>query len=393
VCLRCTGNTAGDQCEVCAPGFFGDAITAKNCTACACHALGSTAPTCDSAGVCACIAGVQGAKCDTCTPANMNNAYIGVGSVIGPQGCQPCDACTTGLLAAADTTAALATAENLLMQQNLDTMTNLLLSTDFLIMVQDALTIVEGEAVQASLIASGNFSSIVTQLSNTLALLNPNGTFATALDTLMDASHFLAEWPAALVILRNTLASSNTAVLNDRTALQAALGTLLSNSQQPMIALNAAATAVAQSQSDASALATTCAALTAALSAAQAEQDMINSNAAALQLQLEDQSAAIDAGLAFVEASDILPGLANATATFTQADTNIAAAAAMRAMSIEQRLAGTFSVHFLNRVVQDAAAASDENALDASDVTARCHAATAALLGVNASLVTVVRPT
>ena len=32
ICARCLGNTTGDACERCEDGFYGDAITAKNCT-------------------------------------------------------------------------------------------------------------------------------------------------------------------------------------------------------------------------------------------------------------------------------------------------------------------------------------------------------------------------
>ena len=30
-CLRCLFNTGGPRCEVCQPGYYGDAVHAKNC--------------------------------------------------------------------------------------------------------------------------------------------------------------------------------------------------------------------------------------------------------------------------------------------------------------------------------------------------------------------------
>ena len=39
VCLRCVGNTAGESCQVCATGFYGDAIQAKNCSRGVCGLL------------------------------------------------------------------------------------------------------------------------------------------------------------------------------------------------------------------------------------------------------------------------------------------------------------------------------------------------------------------
>lgn len=31
-CLSCMHDTAGPHCDACAPGYYGDAIDAKNCT-------------------------------------------------------------------------------------------------------------------------------------------------------------------------------------------------------------------------------------------------------------------------------------------------------------------------------------------------------------------------
>ncbi|XP_066526408.1 laminin subunit alpha-5 isoform X2 [Hoplias malabaricus] len=64
-CQDCMHNTAGPHCEICAPGFFGDAITAKNCTRCNCSPCGTA--SCDPyTGQCHCKPGVNGVHCDHC---------------------------------------------------------------------------------------------------------------------------------------------------------------------------------------------------------------------------------------------------------------------------------------------------------------------------------------
>ncbi|XP_049885179.1 laminin subunit alpha [Pectinophora gossypiella] len=81
-CLKCVNNTAGAACNLCAPGFFGDAIFSKNCTACICDEFGMD--RCDSTtGTCVCRPGVIGEKCDRCAP-----DHWGLSS---GQGCTPCD--------------------------------------------------------------------------------------------------------------------------------------------------------------------------------------------------------------------------------------------------------------------------------------------------------------
>ncbi|GCB66795.1 hypothetical protein scyTo_0005035, partial [Scyliorhinus torazame] len=79
VCLGCMHNTDGPHCERCAPGFHGDAVTAKNCAPCNCSPCGTE--SCDS-GECRCKPGVTGAQCDHCEA-----GYYGYDSCAGCRRC------------------------------------------------------------------------------------------------------------------------------------------------------------------------------------------------------------------------------------------------------------------------------------------------------------------
>ncbi|XP_063064918.1 laminin subunit alpha-5 isoform X2 [Engraulis encrasicolus] len=81
-CHSCMDNTAGTHCEICAPGFYGDAIRAKNCTKCNCSPCGTA--SCDPrTGQCLCKPGVTGARCERC-----KDGSFGFDSC---SGCQQCD--------------------------------------------------------------------------------------------------------------------------------------------------------------------------------------------------------------------------------------------------------------------------------------------------------------
>lgn len=81
-CLRCLNNTSGTACNLCAPGFYGDAIKLKNCQSCDCEDLGTL--TCDpSEGSCKCHDNVIGERCDQCKP-----DHYGYDSGLG---CRSCD--------------------------------------------------------------------------------------------------------------------------------------------------------------------------------------------------------------------------------------------------------------------------------------------------------------
>ncbi|XP_045763447.1 laminin subunit beta-1 [Maniola jurtina] len=84
-CLQCLYNTAGDNCELCEEGFYGNALE-KSCYRCNCSVLGTnfTQGSCDrTTGQCPCFNNVMGINCEQCTE---NHWRIALGT-----GCDPCD--------------------------------------------------------------------------------------------------------------------------------------------------------------------------------------------------------------------------------------------------------------------------------------------------------------
>lgn len=80
-CLRCLNNTYGKACNLCQPGFFGDAVERKDCQSCFCDNCGME--RCDNRnGICQCRENVIGDKCDRC-----KDDHYGFSSC---QGCRPC---------------------------------------------------------------------------------------------------------------------------------------------------------------------------------------------------------------------------------------------------------------------------------------------------------------
>uniref|UniRef100_A0A8C3D650 Laminin subunit alpha 5 n=1 Tax=Corvus moneduloides TaxID=1196302 RepID=A0A8C3D650_CORMO len=85
-CSGCMHHTAGARCELCAPGYYGDAVVAKNCTQCNCSPCGTD--SCHpQTGQCFCKTGVTGQHCDRC-----EEGYYGFE---GCSGCRRCD-CDVG---------------------------------------------------------------------------------------------------------------------------------------------------------------------------------------------------------------------------------------------------------------------------------------------------------
>ncbi|XP_033738423.1 laminin subunit alpha-2-like isoform X2 [Pecten maximus] len=91
-CQNCTGNTYGHNCELCAPGYFGDATRGTNadCRPCLCPSItNSFSPTCeirDGTLVCTnCSVGYTGTRCQSCA-----DGFYGNPTDVGGA-CVPCD--------------------------------------------------------------------------------------------------------------------------------------------------------------------------------------------------------------------------------------------------------------------------------------------------------------
>ncbi|XP_013924368.1 PREDICTED: laminin subunit gamma-3 [Thamnophis sirtalis] len=88
-CLRCLYNTAGEHCERCQEGFFGDPLAANpatKCAPCSCNPDGSThgPKTCDPvSGQCRCLPNVTGRECTQCL-----EGYFDLQPGVGCRSCQ-----------------------------------------------------------------------------------------------------------------------------------------------------------------------------------------------------------------------------------------------------------------------------------------------------------------
>ncbi|XP_026035470.1 laminin subunit alpha-1 isoform X1 [Astatotilapia calliptera] len=90
-CLRCLGNTAGRHCELCRPGYYGDAVHTKDCRECGCDVNGALSSQCNvTTGQCICRENVTGRTCDHC-----KSGFYGLQS---GHGCMPCGCNKSGSL-------------------------------------------------------------------------------------------------------------------------------------------------------------------------------------------------------------------------------------------------------------------------------------------------------
>ncbi|XP_037085132.1 laminin subunit alpha-2-like isoform X2 [Pollicipes pollicipes] len=103
---ECDPGYTGERCDRCAFGYFGSALDrSADCQQCGCDPAGSVSATCDpDSGVCQCRPGVVGRDCTRCAERH----------VLTEQGCQACqDGCVERMFEDVDQMAALVVTVNL----------------------------------------------------------------------------------------------------------------------------------------------------------------------------------------------------------------------------------------------------------------------------------------
>ena len=78
VCINCTSNSEGDQCEQCQSGYYGDPTTDVECLQCMCpNTYNSHSLTCILNGTCdACDEGYDGDSCQFCANGYFGDAIV-----------------------------------------------------------------------------------------------------------------------------------------------------------------------------------------------------------------------------------------------------------------------------------------------------------------------------
>ncbi|KAL4665893.1 hypothetical protein H8957_012079 [Semnopithecus entellus] len=98
ICVNCQHNTAGEHCERCQEGYYGNAVHGS-CRACPCPHTNRFATGCVVNGRdvrCSCKAGYTGTQCERCAPGYFGNPQKFGGS------CQPCSCNSNGQLGSCD---------------------------------------------------------------------------------------------------------------------------------------------------------------------------------------------------------------------------------------------------------------------------------------------------